>query len=50
MKEVLKSKYGHIESNFDKYLEKLIFESLAWKKLVPFGVIVPNWADEFITN
>lgn len=43
------AKAGHIESNFDRPLERLMHEVVAWKKLIPFGIVVPNYADDFTT-
>ena len=40
-----------LESNFDRSLDKLIIECSAWKKLSnSFGVVIPNYFDEFVTN
>lgn len=39
-----------LNSNFDKNLDKLITEVVAWKKLTHMGVVIPNVYDEFITN
>lgn len=40
-----------LECKFDRSLEKLLIEVGGWKKLLPsgFGVVVPNYADEFYT-
>lgn len=40
----------YLTSNFDKNLDKLICEVVAWKKLTHMGVVIPNVYDEFITN
>jgi len=37
-KDILKSKPEHLECNFDRALEKLMQEVIAWKKLISFGV------------
>lgn len=49
LKENLRSKEGNLESNFDRQLEKLMHEVVAWKKLINFGIVVPSYADEFTT-
>ena len=46
-KELLRSKAGHLESHFDKQLIKLLIESVAWKKLSSFGIVIPQYADDF---
>jgi dynein heavy chain len=33
-RDVLKSKMGHLESNFDRQILKMINEVVAWKKLL----------------
>ena len=48
-KELLRSKVGHLESNFDKQLHKLLIEVVAWKKLAHFGIAIPQYADDFAT-
>jgi dynein heavy chain len=50
LKEILKIKIGHLASNFDRGLYKLIIEVQAWKKLIPFGVTILNTFDDFVTN
>ena len=45
--EILKSVKGYLESNFDNQLWKLMKEVSGWKKLVPFGIFIPNYADDF---
>lgn len=46
-KELLRSKAGHLESHFDKQLIKLLIEAMAWKKLASFGIVIPQYADDF---
>lgn len=46
-KDVLRSKVGHLESNFDRQILRLINETTAWKKLLTIGVVIPNYADDF---
>lgn len=46
---LLRSRKDFIERNFDRHLDKLMHETMAWKMLVPFGVMIPNYADEFTT-
>ena len=46
-KELLRSKAGHLESHFDKQLIKLLIETIAWKKLSSFGIVIPQYADDF---
>ena len=41
------SKPGHLQSNFDRNLEKLLCEASTWKKLISVGINVSNFADEF---
>jgi dynein heavy chain len=42
------SKSGHLESNFDKGVYKLIKETVVWKKLASEGAAPPSYADELI--
>lgn len=46
-KEILRNKAGHLESHFDKQLIKLLIEAVAWKKLASFGIVIPQYADDF---
>jgi dynein heavy chain len=47
---ILRSKAGHLESNFDRSLLKIMKEVGAWKKLVPSGVVIMSYADDLYTN
>jgi len=47
---ILRSKKGHIESHFDRSLEKLMYEAVAWKKMAIFGVVIPNYIEDFTTG
>ena len=46
---LLVSKSGHLESNFDKGIYKLIKETIIWKKLSSDGAGPPIYADELVT-
>ena len=47
---LLVSRQGHLESNFDKGVFKLIKETVVWKKLTSEGAAPPNYADELVTS
>jgi dynein heavy chain, axonemal len=49
-KIILKSKSDHLESYFDEKIYKLIRETIAWKKLSSFGVVIPGYADDFVSS
>lgn len=47
---LLSSKQGHLESNFDKGILKLIRETVIWKKLSSEGAGPPIYADELVSS
>jgi len=46
--ELLRSKVGYLESNFDRSILKLVKEAGSWLKLKTYGVVVPPYADEVL--
>lgn len=47
---ILSIQSGHLESNFDKGVYKLIKETVQWKKLSSEGAGPPIYADELVTT